>query len=122
MPQNCDPIAKPHSAVPKPGSVSRIWKMPIAVSKPCSVTAKQAYVPAARCRSVHAMKRSKPSTVVGGGEMKRETSSVVSIAKSDGASDARSSRSTTCSSVNTGRPLRQSVLTTPASAATASTS
>ena len=60
---------------------------------PCSVTAKQAYVPAARCRSVHAMKRSKPSTVVGGGEMKRDTSSVVSSAKSDGASDARSSRS-----------------------------
>ena len=34
------------------------------------------------------MNRSKPSTVVGGGEMNRATSSVVSSAKSDGASDA----------------------------------
>src|SRR5437868_751054 len=41
------------------------------------------------------MKRSKPSTVVGGGEMNRDTSSLVSIAKSDGASDVRSSRSVT---------------------------
>ena len=30
------------------------------------------------------MNRSKPSTVLGGGEMKRDTSSVVSSAKSDG--------------------------------------
>ena len=85
--------------------------MPIAVSEPSSVTAKQAYVPACRCRSVHAMKRSKPSTVVGGGEMNRETSSVVSIAKSDGASDARSSRSVTPLPLSTGKPSRQSVLT-----------
>ena len=69
--------------------------MPIAVSPPSTVTAKQAYVPRSRSRIVHAMKRSNPSTVVGGGEMNRETSSVVSIAKSDGASDARSSRSVT---------------------------
>ena len=41
------------------------------------------------------MNRSKPSTVVGGGEMNRDTSSVVSSEKSDAASDARSSRSTT---------------------------
>ena len=34
------------------------------------------------------MNRSNPSTVVGGGEMNRATSSVVSSAKSDGASDA----------------------------------
>ena len=33
------------------------------------------------------MNVSKPSTVVGGGEMNRDTSSVVSSAKSDGASD-----------------------------------
>ena len=39
------------------------------------------------------MKRSNPSTVVGGGEMKRDTSSVVSSACSDGASDGRSWRS-----------------------------
>jgi hypothetical protein len=36
------------------------------------------------------MNRSKPSTVVGGGEMKRDTSSVVRSAQSDGASEARS--------------------------------
>ena len=42
--------------------------------------------------ALHAMNRSKPSTVVGGGEMNRATSSVVSIARSDGASEARSSR------------------------------
>ncbi len=58
------------------------------------------------------MKRSNPSTVVGGGEMKRETSSVVSIAKSEAASEARSSLSVTRRPVRTGRPLRQSVVTT----------
>ena len=42
VPQNGDPIAKPHSAVPNPGSSSRSWKMPIAVSSPVSVTAKHA--------------------------------------------------------------------------------
>src|ERR1700676_5507643 len=86
--------------------------MPIAVSNPRIVTAKHAYVPAVRCRIVHAMKRSKPSTVVGGGEMNRDTSSVVSIAKSDGASDARNSRSTTCLPVSTGRTSRQSLVVT----------
>jgi len=66
-PQKGEPIAKPHSAVPNPGSSSRIWKMPIAVSKPLTVTAKQAYVPAICCRCAHAMNRSKlqPSSVVG---------------------------------------------------------
>ena len=59
------------------------------------------------------MKRSKPSTVLGGGEMKRDTSSVESIAKSDAASDARSSRNATRCPVSTGRPSRQSLLTTP---------
>ena len=57
------------------------------------------------------MKRSKPSTVLGGGEMKRATSSVVSSANSDAASDARSSRSTTCLPRSVGRPWRQSELT-----------
>ena len=33
-PRTADPIANPHSAVPKPGSSSRSWKMPIAVSMP----------------------------------------------------------------------------------------
>jgi hypothetical protein len=85
--------------------------MPIAVSVASSVTAKQAYVPAARWRSVQAMNRSKPSTVLGGGEMKRETSSVVSSAKSDGASDVRSSRKVTVVPASIGRLSRQSVLT-----------
>ena len=58
------------------------------------------------------MKRSKPSTVVGGGEMNRDTSSVVSIAKSDGASDARSSRSVTMFPVSTGSRCCQSVVMT----------
>ena len=56
------------------------------------------------------MKRSKPSTVVGGGEMKRATSSVDSIASSDGASDSRSSRSVTIEPVSTGSDCRQSLV------------
>jgi hypothetical protein len=56
------------------------------------------------------MNRSKPSTVVGGGEMKRETSSAVSIAKSDGASVTSRSRNVTLAPVITGRPFRQSLL------------
>src|SRR2546427_3366159 len=58
------------------------------------------------------MKRSKPSTVFGGGEMNRDTSSVVRSAKSDAASDARSSLSTTCFPHNVGRPACQSLLVT----------
>src|SRR3982751_882757 len=54
------------------------------------------------------MNRSKPSTVVGGGEMNRATSSVESIASSDGASERRSSRSVTIDPVRTGSALRQS--------------
>ena len=61
---------------------------------------------------VQAMKRSNPSTVVGGGEMNRATSSVVSIANSDAASEARSSRRETRLPLRTGRPVRQSLLTT----------
>ena len=57
------------------------------------------------------MNFSKPSTVLGGGEMKRDTSSVVNSAKSDGASDARSSRSVTVAPVSNGRLSRQSELT-----------
>ena len=57
------------------------------------------------------MKRSKPSTVVGGGEMKRATSSVVSSAKSDGASDARSSRSVTVRAGQHRQPVAPVVLT-----------
>ena len=41
VPQNADPIAKPHSAVPKPGSSCRTWKMPMAVSMPWGTTPKQ---------------------------------------------------------------------------------
>ena len=54
------------------------------------------------------MNRSKPSTVDGGGEMKRDTSSVVSAAYSAGASLTRSSRSVTSEPVSSGSPVRQS--------------
>ena len=69
-------------------------------------------MPAARWRIVHAMNRSNPSIVLGGGEMNRATSSVVSIEKSEAASEIRSSRRTTRFPLNTGRPVRQSVLIT----------
>jgi hypothetical protein len=62
------------------------------------------------------MNFSKPSTVLGGGEMKRDTSSVVNSAKSDGASDARSSRSVTVAPASNGRLSRQFELTVPAAA------
>ena len=81
-------MANPHSAVPNPVSNERSWKMPTAVSVASSVTAKHAYVPARRWCSVHEMKRSNPSSDAGGGEMNRATSSAVSMAKSDGASDS----------------------------------
>ena len=83
----------------------------MAVSKPFDVTAKHTYAPATRCRSVHAMKRSKPSIVDGGGEMNRATSSVVTMANSDAASEARNSRSTTCRPVSTGSCCCQLLLT-----------
>jgi hypothetical protein len=54
----------------------------------------------------------KPSTVVGGGEIKRATSSVVNIENSVGASSRRSSRSVTRADVRTGSPLRQSGVVT----------
>ena len=73
-------------------------------------------MPAARSRFVHMMNRSNPSTVVGGGEMNRATSSVESIAKSEGASETRISRSVTRLPVSTGRPVRQSVVTTDSGA------
>ena len=57
------------------------------------------------------MKRSKPSTVLGGGEMNRATSSVVSSAKSDAASAVRISRRATVWPTSTGSDSRQSVLT-----------
>src|SRR3954471_16275977 len=85
--------------------------MPTAVSVASMVTAKQTYDPTARWRSVQAMNFSTPSTVLGGGEMNRDTSSVVSSANSDGASDARSSRKVTVDPVSAGRLSRQSVLT-----------
>jgi hypothetical protein len=54
------------------------------------------------------MKRSKPSIVVGGGEMKRVTSSVVNIASSEGASLNSSSRSMMPSLASMGSASRQS--------------
>ena len=44
--------------------------------------------------------------------MKRDTSSVVSIASSDAASDSRSSRSVTAPACSTGSASRQSVVVT----------
>ena len=55
------------------------------------------------------MNRSNPSTVVGGGEMNRATSSVDNIASSDGASDSRSSRNVAWAPVSTGSAWRQSL-------------
>src|SRR5580765_2495288 len=55
------------------------------------------------------MKRSNASTVAGGGEMNRATSSVESVANSDVASLRRSSRSVTSEPVSVGSPVRQSV-------------
>ena len=69
-------------------------------------------MPAARSRAAQAMKRSKPCTVVGGGEMKRATSSVVSIASSEGASSRRISRSVKDEPVRTGSPDFQSEVVT----------
>src|SRR6185295_17743295 len=78
---------------------------------PSGTTAKQMYRPAARSRCAHAMNRSKPSTVVGGGEMNRATSSVVSSSSNALASDVRSSRSVTAPFVSTGKTCRQSLVT-----------
>jgi hypothetical protein len=58
------------------------------------------------------MKRSKPWTVVGGGEMNRDTSSVVNIASRDGASSRRSSRSEKVEPVSTGKPAFQLLVVT----------
>ncbi len=57
------------------------------------------------------MNRSNPSTVVGGGEMKRATSSVDSIDSSEGASDSRNSRSDTMEPVSIGSACFQSDVT-----------
>lgn len=78
--------------------------MPIAMSDVRATTAKQMEGPAARWRWVHAMNRSKPSTVAGGGEMNRATSAVVNETNSDGASRSRSSRSVTSMPVSVGSP------------------
>ena len=55
------------------------------------------------------MNLSKLSTEVGGGEINRETSSVVSIANSEGASDTRSSRSVTMKADGSGQKRLTSV-------------
>ena len=78
------------------------------MSDPRGTIAKQTYWPAARWRCVHAMNFSNPSSVVGGGEMKRVTSSVVSITNSARASLARRSRNVTSDPDSVGSPLRQS--------------
>ena len=66
------------------------------------------------------MNRSKPSTVVGGGEMKRDTSSLESMVRSEGASESRSSRSVTIEPVSTGSACRQSLVVVSAAAPTTS--
>src|SRR4029079_9080501 len=80
----------------------------MAMSEVRATTAKQMYWPAARLRCAQPMKRSNPSSVVGGGEMNLATSSVVSDTNSDGASLNRSSRSVTIDPINVGSPVRQS--------------
>ena len=55
------------------------------------------------------MNRSKPSTVVGGGEMKRATSADVNSWHKAAASDSRSSRSRTVAADSTGSVCFQSV-------------
>src|SRR5687767_11847609 len=77
----------------------------------CGTTAKHAYRLAARSARAHVMNFSKPSTVVGGGEMKRDTSSGVSMANSAGASETSRSRSVTSVPVSTGSEVRQSLVT-----------
>ena len=67
-------------------------------------------MPAARSRCDHAIKRSKPPTVAGGGERNRDTSSVVSINTSDAASSIRSSRSLSVDEASTGKPAFQFVV------------
>src|SRR6185503_8912902 len=67
--------------------------MPTAWSYPAGTMPKHTYEPAARFLWLHRTKASKPSMVVGGGEMKRLTSSVDSRARSHGASESCSSRS-----------------------------
>ena len=57
-----------------------------------------------------------PTMVVGGGEMKRATSSDVSMANSDAASAIRSSRRVTWPAVSTGSAWRQSLVVTGAEA------
>ena len=106
VPQNSHPIAKPHSAV---AEIERRATAPGTGRSPrpirAATIAKQTDCPAARCRSVHAMNRSNPSTVAGGGEMKRVTSSFVIAAKSAGASLVRSSRSVTSEPASSGSPV-----------------
>ena len=80
----------------------------MAMSESRGAIAKHAFSPAARRPCVRAMNRSNPSTVAGGGERYRVTSSVVSASRSAGASVTRSSRSVTIVPVKVGRPVRQS--------------
>ena len=54
------------------------------------------------------MNRSNPSTVAGGGEMNRVTSSPAIARNNEGASLTRSSRKVTCVPARAGSPLRQS--------------
>jgi hypothetical protein len=86
---------------------------------PFGTTAKHACEPASLSRWVQAMKRSKPSTLVGGGEMNRDTSSVVSIAKSDDASSIRSSRNVMVEPASTGSACFQFVVADAAGSAIA---
>jgi hypothetical protein len=60
------------------------------------------------------MNRSKPSSVVGGGEMKRVTSSDVNSVSNEAASLCRSSRSVTPLPCRTGSDCFQSLLTVAA--------
>src|SRR5215831_2737890 len=65
-------------------------------------------LPASRWRFVHAMNFSKPSTVGGGGEISRVTSTLPSDESNEVASLARSSRNVISDPFKIGKPLRQS--------------
>src|SRR5215467_12829057 len=77
-------------------------------SLPSSVTPYAMDLPPSRWRVVQAMNFSKPSTVGGGGEIRRVTSALPSDASNAVASLGRNSRSVMIDPFRIGKPLRQS--------------
>ena len=103
LPQCSAPSAKPHSAMSNPGWSARTWNRPTTVSLSLSVMPNANDCPASRCRCVQAMNFSNPSSVGGGGEIRRVTSGEPNAASSAGASEARSSRSDNGRSLKNGQ-------------------